>query len=108
MKQKLLVLLKLVSLAGLMVLPHLATAANTVTTPMRYAKEIYPLSSSVQLAQNSDCDEARNNADTCWSNWKNIGGGDDGQAGTFKQCFELYCKLLQAHGCNAPDVAACE
>lgn len=108
MKHNLVTLLKSSSFVGLILMSHTSLAANVVTTPMRYAQEVHPMSSGVQLAQNNDCDQARSNADTCWNSWQDIGGGDDGQAGTFKQCVEVYCKLLQAHGCDSPDIATCE
>lgn len=56
----------------------------------------------IQLAQNADCDEARNDATICYGNWKNMGGGSEGQAGSFQQCMQQYCLLLAAHGCNTP------
>ncbi len=57
---------------------------------------------SLRLAQNSDCDEARRDANSCHTNWENIGGGTSGQAGAFYQCWKNYCILLQAHACDTP------
>lgn len=55
-----------------------------------------------RVAQNSDCKQAKDNATTCWQNWNNMGGGTDGQAGSFRQCMQLYCTLLASHGCDTP------
>ena len=61
-----------------------------------------PWSDGMRLAQNRDCDEARANANTCYTNWRNIGGGTSGQAGAFYQCWKNYCVLLAGHACNTP------
>lgn len=77
----------------------MATFARDMTTGARPALSDLE---GLRLAQNSNCDEARKNANTCRTNWNNIGGGTSGQAGAFYQCWKNYCVLLQSHACNTP------
>lgn len=69
-----------------------------------YQSSQKPLSErySLKLAQNSDCDLARTNAEKCYRAWQSMGGGDSGQAATFQQCLQQYCILLVSHDCNKP------
>lgn len=48
------------------------------------------------------CQQAYANASQCYQSWQNIGGGSSGQAGTFQQCYQVYCQALVAGGCNTP------
>lgn len=91
-----------VFVTALAVLPLTDTSATTTTTELTRHAPYSP-----RLAQNSDCDQARGLADTCWDSWQNIGGGHSGQAESFYQCMKNYCILLQAHGCNLPRRAQC-
>jgi hypothetical protein len=59
-------------------------------------------SAPFRLAQNADCQQAAQNADTCYKNWQNMGGGTSGQAGAFHDCLRQYCLLLAGHSCNMP------
>jgi hypothetical protein len=54
------------------------------------------------VAQSDMCQPASQNARTCYLNWKNIGGGNSGQAESFRQCAAVYCQALTAAGCSAP------
>jgi len=94
--------------AALTMAPQIASAENISVAPAMTVTQDRPQASMrLHLAQNSDCDQARNNADTCWDSWNNIGGGSSGQAGAFKQCVQVYCTLLQSHACNPPRRARC-
>jgi hypothetical protein len=46
------------------------------------------------------CEQAFTNANTCFQNWKNMGRGSDGQAGSFLQCYKVYCQAMIAGGCG--------
>ncbi|MGA2056134.1 MAG: hypothetical protein ABSG88_12555 [Bradyrhizobium sp.] len=92
-----------------MFLPAVVFAMILVVLPVKtFAQDVQAATAqpkapySLKLAQNSDCDQARNNANSCRSSWTNIGGGTSGQAGAFYQCWKTYCTLLQAHACNTP------
>jgi len=61
--------------------------------------------SRIQLADDGTarmCQQAYNNATECYRSWQNIGGGSTGQAGSFQQCYQVYCQALVAGGCDAP------
>jgi hypothetical protein len=53
------------------------------------------------MAQNA-CPQLQANAQQCHSSWRNMGGGSSGQAGSFKQCYEMYCQAMIAAGCSTP------
>lgn len=55
---------------------------------------------SYQVAQSDMCPIARENADTCHSNWESLGGGSSGQAGSFRDCTAVYCQAMIAAGCD--------
>jgi hypothetical protein len=38
----------------------------------------------------SGCQELYDNAQICYQRWQNIGGGDSGQAGSFRDCYDMY------------------
>ena len=57
---------------------------------------------SYRIAQSSMCPTAIQNAETCLRNWRSMGGGSDGQAGSFKQCAQVYCQAITAAGCRKP------
>lgn len=48
------------------------------------------------------CQQALANASNCYRNWQNIGGGSSGQAGSFKECVQVYCQAMTAGGCPMP------
>lgn len=48
------------------------------------------------------CQQAYANANQCYQSWQNMGGGSSGQAGSFQQCFQVYCQAMVAGGCATP------
>lgn len=56
--------------------------------------------STIRLADNAQlCTQIRANYQQCKQSWENIGGGDSGQAGAFKQCMQAYYNAGVAAGC---------
>lgn len=60
----------------------------------------------LQLAQSDMCPVAIQNAETCLRNWRNIGGGSSGQAGSFRQCAQIYCQAITTANCR-PKPSGC-
>jgi hypothetical protein len=59
-----------------------------------------PNRSAIRLADNAAlCAQIRAKYQQCKASWQNIGGGDTGQAGAFKQCMEVYYNAGIAAGC---------
>lgn len=56
--------------------------------------------SKLRLAQSSAaCDRIQQAYTQCKMSLRNIGGGDSGQAGAFRQCMDAYYKAGVAAGC---------
>lgn len=59
-----------------------------------------PARNGVQVAQASAaCQQIRQAYNQCKQNWQNMGGGSSGQAGSFKDCMDVYYKAGIAAGC---------
>lgn len=52
-----------------------------------------------QVAESDLCAKLRANYKTCEANWKSVGGGSTGQAGSFKDCMQVYYNAGVASGC---------
>lgn len=52
-----------------------------------------------RMAESPLCPTAYQNAEQCHRNWKGIGGGSSGQAGSFRECLKVYCNAMIAGGC---------
>jgi hypothetical protein len=71
-----------------------------VDGPRDFVTSPAPNASFMQVAQDAaTCNQLRQLYEECDRNWRNLGGGDDGQAGAFKQCRELYAAAYSASGC---------
>jgi hypothetical protein len=54
----------------------------------------------IQLASNPElCRQLRERYQICEQNWRNIGGGNSGQAQAFKDCMDTYRQAGVAAGC---------
>jgi hypothetical protein len=61
--------------------------------------------SSYRVAQGADaaCKGMIERADQCYKNWRNMGGGRSGQAGSFYDCMTVYCQGATAACGRSPN-----
>lgn len=72
------------------------------STPSAAAEIQQGKASPQRFAQSDMCTTAAKNARTCHDNWRSMGRGSTGQAGSFRDCFQVYCNAMIAAGCQTP------